>query len=150
MRNLVILLSFIVILAGCTTTEKGAVVGGGAGAGLGAIIGHQSGHAAGGALIGAGAGALAGALIGNAMETKYCPVCGRGYTSGTNNCPVDGTPLKSKKDSGAATSATSTTQSAPAPAKEEQKTQYCPACGTQYSSGFEYCTKDGTKLMPMK
>ena len=79
---------------GCTTTQKGAAVGGVAGAGLGAIIGHQSGHGAEGAGIGAAVGAISGALIGEKMETKYCPVCGKRFTSGVKYCTVDGTELK--------------------------------------------------------
>ena len=79
---------------GCTTTQKGAAVGGAAGAGLGAIIGNQSGHAGAGAGIGAAVGAISGALIGEKMETKYCPTCGRRFTSGVKYCPVDGTELK--------------------------------------------------------
>lgn len=65
---LILLMLLLVTVSGCTTTEKGAVVGGLGGAGLGAIIGNQSGHLAGGAAIGGVAGAVAGALIGNQME----------------------------------------------------------------------------------
>jgi len=91
-------LCFIILLSlfflGCTTTQKGAAVGGVAGAGLGAIIGTQSGHGAEGAGIGAAVGAISGALIGEKMETKYCPACGKRFTSGVKYCPVDGTELK--------------------------------------------------------
>lgn len=66
--SLIILLSLLVIATGCTTTEKGAVIGGLGGAGLGAVIGNQSGNAAGGAAIGGVAGAVTGALIGSQME----------------------------------------------------------------------------------
>lgn len=55
-------------LTGCTTTQGGALWGGGLGAATGAIIGHQSGHSGPGALIGAGVGALSGALIGDAID----------------------------------------------------------------------------------
>lgn len=66
---LVALLSLLLLAAGCTTTEKGSVIGGLGGAGLGAIIGNQVGHQAwAGAGIGGVAGALAGALIGSQME----------------------------------------------------------------------------------
>lgn len=92
-----ILLISALLLAGCTTTQKGAVVGGAAGAGLGAIIGHQSGHGGEGAVIGGAVGAISGALIGEKMETKFCPVCGKGYTAGVQYCPVDGTELKEKQ-----------------------------------------------------
>ena len=81
-------------IVGCTTTQKGAGVGAVTGAGLGAIIGHQSGHTGEGAGIGAAAGAVAGALIGEQMDTKFCPVCGKRFTSGKEYCPDDGTELK--------------------------------------------------------
>jgi len=55
------------LVAGCTTTQKGAGIGAVGGGAAGAIIGNQSGHATEGALIGAGAGALGGALIGHEM-----------------------------------------------------------------------------------
>ncbi|MFH1201683.1 MAG: YMGG-like glycine zipper-containing protein [Candidatus Omnitrophota bacterium] len=84
-------------LWGCTTTQKGAAVGGVAGAGLGAIIGHQSGHGVEGAGIGAAVGAISGALVGEKLETKYCPVCGKRYTSGVKYCTEDGTELKDIK-----------------------------------------------------
>ncbi len=85
------------ILAGCTTTQKGAAVGGGGGAILGGIIGHQSGHGTEGALIGAGLGAATGAIVGEKMDTKFCPKCGASYTGGTQFCAKDGTELKMKE-----------------------------------------------------
>ena len=84
----------LVTFIGCTTTQKGAGVGAVAGGGLGAIIGHQSGHTAEGAAIGAATGAVAGALIGEQMDTKFCPVCGKRFTSGVNFCPDCGAELK--------------------------------------------------------
>lgn len=66
--GIIVLLSLLVLITGCTTTQKGAVIGGLGGAGLGAIVGNQSGHAAGGAAIGGVAGAVVGALIGHEME----------------------------------------------------------------------------------
>ncbi|MEK6714541.1 MAG: glycine zipper domain-containing protein, partial [Candidatus Omnitrophota bacterium] len=81
-------------LLGCSTTQKGAGIGAAAGAGLGAIIGHQSGHTAEGAIIGGLGGAAAGALAGEQMDKKFCPTCGKHFTSGTTYCPVDGTALK--------------------------------------------------------
>lgn len=65
---MVVSLSILLLIAGCTTTEKGAVIGGLGGAGLGAVIGNQSGNAGTGAVIGGVAGAVAGAVIGNQME----------------------------------------------------------------------------------
>ncbi|OGX51554.1 MAG: hypothetical protein A2321_01710 [Omnitrophica WOR_2 bacterium RIFOXYB2_FULL_45_11] len=108
MRKEVFLLSTLALgaaLSGCTTTQKGAALGGlgGAalgglgGAALGGIIGHQSGHGVEGALIGAGAGAVGGALVGEQMDKKFCPVCGAEYTSGVQYCSKDGTELKLKQ-----------------------------------------------------
>lgn len=97
MKALTILAISALLLAGCTTTQKGAAVGGVAGAGLGAIIGHQSGHGLEGAGIGAAVGALGGALVGEKMDTKFCPTCGKSYTSGVKYCPVDGAELKEKQ-----------------------------------------------------
>lgn len=90
-------LMLVFTLAGCTTAQKGAVIGGAGGAALGGIIGHQSGHATEGALIGAGVGAVSGALIGEQMDKKFCPVCGAEYTSNLEYCPKDGTELKLKQ-----------------------------------------------------
>ena len=63
MRYLVILLCLMLVLTGCTTTQKAASIGTLVGAGAGAIIGHQSGHGAEGAAIGAAAGAASGYLL---------------------------------------------------------------------------------------
>jgi len=94
-RSLIIILFiYLVAFLGCTTTQKGAGVGAVAGGGIGAIIGHQSGHTTEGAVIGAATGAAAGALIGEQMDTKFCPVCGKRFTSGVQFCPEDGTELK--------------------------------------------------------
>ena len=70
------------LLAGCTTTQQGAVAGGLIGAGTGAIIGNQTGHAGNGALIGAGVGALSGALVGDAIEHSPAPPATRYYSPG--------------------------------------------------------------------
>ena len=54
------------LMAGCTSTEKGAVGGAAGGAALGALIGHATGGDAGkGALIGAAAGGITGAAVGS-------------------------------------------------------------------------------------
>lgn len=96
-RSTVFLVMTLLVLSGCTGTQKGAGLGGLIGAGTGAIIGHQSGHAKEGALIGAAAGVAGGALIGNQVETKFCPVCGVSYASGIQYCPKDGAELKVKQ-----------------------------------------------------
>lgn len=93
MKKIVVLLALLLIV-GCTTTQKGAGVGAIIGGGLGAIIGNQSGHATEGALIGAGAGGLGGALVGEKMDNKFCPKCGKRFTGGNQYCPDDGTELK--------------------------------------------------------
>lgn len=99
MKNIKILLVVVsaITLFGCTTTQKGAAVGGLGGAALGGIIGHQSGHGGEGAAIGAAVGAVSGALIGEQMDKKFCPVCGAEYTSDVKYCPKDGTELKFKQ-----------------------------------------------------
>jgi len=66
--GIILALFLLVAVAGCTSTQKGATIGGLAGAGIGAGIGSLSSHAGAGALIGGVGGAVAGALIGNAME----------------------------------------------------------------------------------
>jgi outer membrane lipoprotein SlyB len=90
----VLLLVLVVFAVGCTGTQKGAGVGTLVGAGAGAIIGHQSGHTGEGALIGGAVGAAGGALVGDAMMTKFCPVCGKQFGSDVQYCPDDGTELK--------------------------------------------------------
>ncbi|MBU0758977.1 MAG: hypothetical protein KKC66_02595 [Candidatus Omnitrophica bacterium] len=92
--GILVVLVLMVFVVGCTGTQKGAGIGTLVGAGAGAIIGHQSGHAAEGALIGGAAGAAGGALIGDASMTKFCPVCGKSFSSGVQYCPADGTELK--------------------------------------------------------
>jgi len=92
---IVCILALTVSLTGCnTTSEEGALIGGGLGAGTGAIIGHASHHTAAGALIGLGLGALTGAIIGQQMDTMYCPECGRHFRMGMEYCPYDGVRLR--------------------------------------------------------
>jgi len=92
---LVTLLIGAMVVLGCTATQKGAGIGGVLGAGAGYAIGKQSGHGAEGAGIGAAVGAIGGALIGKQMETeKYCPTCGRHFSSSTEYCPYDGAALE--------------------------------------------------------
>lgn len=95
----VILISGIVVLSGCTATERGAGIGAVLGAGAGYAIGKQSGHGAEGAGIGAGVGAITGGLIGHHMDKgKFCPTCGRKFKSSEEYCPYDGTELKPIED----------------------------------------------------
>jgi outer membrane protein OmpA-like peptidoglycan-associated protein len=60
-------------LSGCaslSSTQEGAIIGGGAGAVLGGVIGNQTGSTARGAIIGAAVGGAAGALIGRQMDQQ--------------------------------------------------------------------------------
>ncbi|MBP6343222.1 MAG: hypothetical protein KA403_04770 [Candidatus Omnitrophica bacterium] len=84
----------LIVTIGCTTTQKGSAIGGLGGAALGGIIGHQSDHGVAGAAIGGAAGAVGGMLVGEHMDKKFCPVCGRSFTSDVRFCSVDGTELK--------------------------------------------------------
>lgn len=98
MKKLIPLMFIAAIaLIGCTTTQKGAAVGGLGGAALGGIIGHQSGHGAEGAVIGGAVGAISGALVGEKLDKKFCPVCGAEYTADVKYCAKDGTELKFKQ-----------------------------------------------------
>ncbi len=92
-----ILTAVVIISFGCTSTQKGAVIGGAVGAGAGAVIGHQSGRAAEGAVIGGAVGAASGTVIGEQVATKFCPDCGATYTGGATTCPKCGTTLKDKQ-----------------------------------------------------
>ncbi len=88
-----VLIFGVILLSSCTTTQKSMGVGSVIGGGLGAIIGHQSGHGAEGALIGAAAGAVGGAVVGEKVDTKFCPQCGRRFSSSVEYCPYDGAEL---------------------------------------------------------
>ena len=70
MRKLILALAAAASLAGCTNTEKGAVVGGATGAALGTLAG---GNDVRNAIIGGAIGAVAGTLIGQSMDRQgYC------------------------------------------------------------------------------
>lgn len=147
------ILASLAATCGCTTTQQGAGIGTLIGAGAGAIIGNQKGKAAEGALIGAAAGAAGGALIGDAMETKFCPTCGAGYTGGTMNCPKDGTPLRMKgqpTEPAKTQSAAATNEQAQTETPKPQLNKFCPVCGGEYQDGVKYCSKDGTELLYKK
>ena len=96
--NVLVLILAVVVLIGCSSTQKGAILGGGAGAGLGAIIGNQSGHLGEGAAIGAAVGGISGALIGEKMDKKFCPTCGKRYPASAEFCTEDGTKLELIKE----------------------------------------------------
>jgi surface antigen len=62
-------LTLSVAVAGCTSTEKGAVVG----AAGGALVGQALGGNTESTLVGAAVGGIAGALIGESLDRKgYC------------------------------------------------------------------------------
>jgi len=69
MRKVIIAVLATLSIAGCTATEKGAVVGGAGGAAVGAAV---SGGDTGSTVAGAAIGAAAGALIGRASEPGMC------------------------------------------------------------------------------
>lgn len=68
MKNILFALGMTAALAGCTTAESDALVGGAVGAGAGALITGD----AGGAIVGGVVGAASGVLIGKATRRGYC------------------------------------------------------------------------------
>ncbi|MCK5260381.1 MAG: hypothetical protein KAJ70_04905 [Candidatus Omnitrophica bacterium] len=84
----------LLVLAGCTTSQKAATTGGLAGATLGGIIGHQTGDGVAGAAIGGVIGTAGGMLIGDRLEKKFCPIGGEVYAEDVIYCPKHGVELK--------------------------------------------------------
>lgn len=68
MRKTIFAVAAMMALAGCTTAEQDATVGGLAGAGIGALATGD----AGGAIIGGVVGAASGVLIGRATRQGWC------------------------------------------------------------------------------
>jgi len=68
MRKTIFAVAALMALAGCTTAENDATLGGLAGAGIGALATGD----AGGAIIGGVVGAASGVLIGKATRTGWC------------------------------------------------------------------------------
>ena len=70
----ILILSVLIVSAGCfgpsNNTQRGAAQGAVLGGILGGVIGHQSGEAGKGALIGGAAGALLGGAAGNEQDKK--------------------------------------------------------------------------------
>jgi len=93
-KSLFYLAMLVLIAAGCTTTQKGATVGGLGGATLGGIIGHQTGDGVKGAAIGGVIGTVGGMIVGEKMAKKFCPVDGEHYTADVEYCPIHGVELK--------------------------------------------------------
>ena len=67
MRKTIFAVAAMMALAGCTTAETDATVGGLAGAGIGAAVGGTE-----GAIIGGVVGAASGVLIGKATRSGWC------------------------------------------------------------------------------
>lgn len=84
----------LIVLSGCTTSQKAATVGGLGGATVGGIIGHQTGDDLTGAAIGGAVGTVGGMVIGEHMDKKFCPQCGKHFTEDVKFCPTDGVELK--------------------------------------------------------
>lgn len=68
MKKLAVVLVAVAALAGCTTVERDAALGGAAGAAIGGLATGR----VGGAVVGGVVGAAAGALIGKATRDGYC------------------------------------------------------------------------------
>ncbi len=69
MKQILISLGALALVAGCTATERGAAVGGVTGAAVGAAVADDT---VTGAVVGGAVGAAAGALIGQASEPGKC------------------------------------------------------------------------------
>ena len=78
MKKFLVMLAALAMLAGCTTAEKGAVVGGVGGALIGGAVGDTGGAVAGGLI-----GAVGGYLIGKTIDgrCRYRDRNGRVYTA---------------------------------------------------------------------
>lgn len=68
MRKMILAVAAVAALAGCTTSERDAALGGTAGA----VIGGVASNSVGGAVVGGVVGAAAGVLIGKATRTGWC------------------------------------------------------------------------------
>ena len=84
MRKMFLALAATAALAGCTTAEKDAGVGGLVGAGAGALITGD----AGGAIVGGVVGAASGVLIGSATRKGDCVYRDRRGRRYVSNCPA--------------------------------------------------------------
>jgi len=68
MKSVIFAIAATMLVAGCTTAERDAAVGGAVGAAAGGLIAGN----VGGAIIGGAAGAIGGVLIGQATRTGWC------------------------------------------------------------------------------
>ncbi|MHA7777598.1 bacteriocin [Roseibium sp. M-1] len=89
MKNLVLLSTVAILLAGCQSGSQRdrALVGGGLGAATGAIVGAAAGAGAGPVLAGAAIGAAGGAVIGAVTTPKNCVARDRHGNSYKVACP---------------------------------------------------------------
>lgn len=94
MKRILTMSMMLVVVMGCTTTQKTAATGGLAGATLGGIIGHQTGDGVTGAAIGGVVGTVGGMIVGEKIQKKFCPVGGETYTDDVVYCPKHGVELK--------------------------------------------------------
>ncbi|MGO4834596.1 YMGG-like glycine zipper-containing protein [Rhizobiaceae sp. 2RAB30] len=86
MNKPAMMIAAVLALAGCTSTQQGAVVGGLGGAAIGSVV-AAPGNRTEGALVGAAVGTVAGALVGRAADPGRCcyrDQYGRRYVA---NCP---------------------------------------------------------------
>lgn len=65
MKKILVIIATLAMLAGCTTAEKGAVIGGLGGAAIGGAVGDTGGAVAGGLI-----GAVGGYLIGKTIDGR--------------------------------------------------------------------------------
>lgn len=88
MKNAILSIALLGLVAGCTATERGAAFGGGSGALIGAAI-ATPGMEAEGALVGGALGAVTGALIGQSSERRgYCEYEDRYGRVYVDRCPT--------------------------------------------------------------
>lgn len=78
-----VLATVMMVIGGCSATERGAVIGGATGAAIGGAV---SGDVE-GALVGGAVGTVAGALIGRAQEPGQCIYRDRNGRRYTAACP---------------------------------------------------------------
>lgn len=84
MKKLLVVCAALLVMAGCTPTEKGAAIGAGTGAAVGAAATGTVAGAGWGALIGGAAGALIGRVSEESNQCWYRDKYGKRYK---DRCP---------------------------------------------------------------
>jgi hypothetical protein len=84
MRNIAFALATVMALAGCTTAENDAALGGAAGAVVGSLVTGD----AGGAIVGGVVGAASGVLLGSATRKGDCRYRDRNGRIYVSRCPA--------------------------------------------------------------